>query len=49
MNKSITYSICEMLIKQGKTQQIQNKVDVFYANNRLTEKEYTELCLLIIA
>lgn len=26
----------------------QNKIDVFYAVNRLTDNEYTELCALIV-
>lgn len=42
-------SIYKLIIKKFyQTAEIaQNKIDVFYAVNRLTDKDYTNLCALI--
>lgn len=41
--KSFTYRLCTILINAGRTIDLQDKLDVFFANNRLTDEEYTEL------
>ena len=42
--KSFTYRLCMILVNAKRTVGLQEKIDVFYANNRLTDEEYTELC-----
>ena len=37
------YNICKLLIKLGRTDGLQTKVDMFYACGRLADTEYTEL------
>ena len=37
------YNTCERLIERGKTNGMQKKLDIFFANDRLTEDEYTKL------
>ena len=37
------YNTCSRLIERGKTTGMQKKLDIFYANDRLTEDEYTKL------
>lgn len=37
------YNICKLLIKLGRTDGLQAKVDMFYACGRLSDTEYTEL------
>lgn len=41
--KSFTYKLCTILINANRTTGLQDKLDVFFANNRLTDEEYTEL------
>ena len=38
------YNTCARLIEKGKTTGMQKKLDIFFANDRLTEDEYTKLC-----
>ena len=38
------YNTCVRLIERGKTNGMQKKLDIFFANDRLTEDEYTKLC-----
>ena len=38
------YNTCARLIEKGKTAGMQKKLDIFFANDRLTEEEYTDLC-----
>ena len=38
------YNTCTRLIEKGKTAGMQKKLDIFFANDRLTEEEYTKLC-----
>lgn len=42
------YNTCARLIKRGKTNGMQRKLDIFFANDRandrLTEEEYEKLC-----
>ena len=37
------YNTCARLIEKGKTAGMQKKLDIFFANDRLTEDEYTKL------
>lgn len=39
-----TYNLCVLLIGKGKTEGLQEKLDVFYAMGRLSEEEYKTLC-----
>ncbi len=45
--KSFTYNLCKLLIDNGRTEELQQKLDVFFANDRLTMEEYTELCAML--
>lgn len=38
------YNTCARLIERGKTKGMQKKIDIFFANDRLTEEEYEKLC-----
>lgn len=38
------YNTCARLIEKGKLSGMQKKLDIFFANDRLTEEEYTDLC-----
>ena len=38
------YNTCARLIERGKTNGMAKKLDIFFANDRLTEDEYTKLC-----
>lgn len=38
------YNTCARLIERGKTNGMQKKMDIFFANDRLTEEEYEKLC-----
>ena len=38
-----TYHLCVLLIQRGKTEGLQDKLDVFYALGRLDEEEYKAL------
>ena len=37
------YNLCKQLIALGKTQGLQEKMDAYLANDRLTVEEYNEL------
>ena len=37
------YNTCERMISRGKITGMQKKLDIFYAADRLTEDEYTQL------
>lgn len=41
--------LCKKLIQLGKTDGLQKKIDVYYANDRLSDEEYTELCEMLNA
>lgn len=43
------YNTCARLIEKGKTAGMQKKLDIFFANDRLTEEEYTKLCAQLAA
>lgn len=47
--KSFTYKLCEKIITAKRTDCMQEKLDVFFANNRLSNNEYTELCKMLTA
>lgn len=44
----MTYKLCKKLIDAKRTTGMKDKLDVFYANDRLTADEYTELIGMII-
>lgn len=46
--KSFTYTLCKMLIDNGKLEGLNDKLDVFYSVGRLSAEEYTELCGMIV-
>ena len=37
------FNIISRMIERGNTDELAKKIDVFYLNGRLTEKEYTQL------
>ena len=39
------YNTCARLIERGKTDRMQKKLDIFFANDSLTEEEYEKLCI----
>ncbi len=39
----MTYKLCLKLIDAGKTTGLADKIDIYFAANRLTEEEYTIL------
>lgn len=41
------YNVCTRLIDKGKTQGLREKLDVFYAGERLTKDEYEKLCAML--
>ena len=43
------YQICKQMIQKGQLEGIQDKLDVFWAKDRLTEAEYQELTELLNA
>lgn len=43
-SKMELYNTCARLIERGKTNGMQRKLDIFFANDRLTEEEYEKLC-----
>ena len=41
------YRTLKRLIERGSTEGLEEKIDIFFADGKLTEQEYTELiCLL---
>lgn len=44
---SITYRNCKKLIEAGRTEGMQEKLDVFLLANRITTDEYNELVSLL--
>lgn len=43
------YNLCKLLIEKGRTSGLQEKLDVFLANDRLTTEEYSELAAMLKA
>lgn len=43
MKHTTTYILVMKLIASGKTEGLADKVDLFFANNRLTDEEYEEI------
>lgn len=43
------YRICKRMIDRGQTEGLAEKLDIFFAANRLTEAEYKELTELLAA
>lgn len=43
----MTYYLCKKLIQGGKTEGMQDKLDVFLLNERLNNEQYTELISLL--
>lgn len=46
---STVYNLCKLLIDRGRTDGLQDKLDVYLANDRLTTEEYSELAALLEA
>ena len=42
-----TYRMCKLMIKTGRIEGMQEKLDLFYANKYLTDDQYEELCLTL--
>lgn len=41
------YKILKRMIERGNTEGIEEKLDIFYATNKLTEAEYMELISML--
>lgn len=41
------YRIIKRMIERGQTEGLESKIDIFFAANKLTEDEYTELIGLL--
>lgn len=41
------YRIIKRMIERGQTEGLESKIDIFFATNKLTEDEYTELIGLL--
>lgn len=41
------FNLCKVLITKGRTDGLQDKMDVYLANDRLTTEEYSELCAML--
>ena len=39
----MTYTLCKRLIEAGRTDNMLNKLDIFFAVGRITDDEYIEL------
>ena len=39
----MTYTLCKRLIEAGRTDNMPNKLDIFFAVGRITDDEYIEL------
>ena len=46
---TVLHNICKRMIERGALDGMSTKMDVFYAANKLTEDEYTELTALLAA
>lgn len=46
---TVLYNTCKRMIERGALDGMSTKMDVFYAANKLTEDEYTELTALLAA
>lgn len=42
-----TYRMCKLMIKTGRIEGMQEKLDLFYVKNYLTDDQYEELCLTL--
>ncbi len=42
-----TYQLCLLLIERSRTEGLQTKLDLFYALDRITEAQYTELTSML--
>ena len=43
------YRTLKRLIENGRTDGLEEKIDIFYATDKLTEEEYTELVAMLPA
>ncbi len=43
------FNLCKLLIEKGRTDGLQDKMDVYLAADRLTVEEYTELTAMLTA
>ena len=43
------YRTCKRMIERGQTDGLEEKIDIFFAANKLTESEYEELVAMLKA
>lgn len=43
----MAYTLCKRLIALGRTEGLADKIDVYYAANRLTTEQYRELIAML--
>lgn len=43
------FNLCKLLIQKGRTNDLQDKMDVYLAADRLTTEEYNELTAMLTA
>ena len=46
---STVYNLCKLLIDRGRTEGLQEKMDVYLAADRLTQEEYSALSEMLTA
>ncbi len=44
---SFTYRLCKRLIKNNRTENMHDKLEVFFKKQRITKEEYTELLAML--
>ena len=44
---AVVFNLCKKLIEKGKTEGLQEKLDVYLACDRLTPEEYSELSKML--
>lgn len=43
------YRVIKRMIEKGQTEELAEKIDVFFATGKLTEAEYNELTAMLVA
>lgn len=46
---TVLHNTCKRMIERGHTAGMEKRLDIFYAANKLTEDEYTELTAMLAA
>ena len=47
-SNNMAYTLCKRLIEAGRTDNMLNKLDIFFAVGRITDDEYIELTGMLI-